>query len=154
MRPGEIEHIFRNTAFAECTDTEKVEAYCAKLEEQVEIEKARRTYYQDIVYSVCNSLEIRPHIIVCGTLHAPTSQTQEAAKQMRAERDRLQTIVDKLPKTADGVPVVPGIKVWHRDYLGVVTEEAGVWKPPFPGLLVCCYSTREAAEAAAKDKDE
>lgn len=29
--------------------------------------------------------------------------------------NRLQAIVDQLPKTADGVPIVPGLEVWIRD---------------------------------------
>ena len=63
---------------------------------------------------------------------------------------RLRSIVDMLPKTADRVPVAPGVDVFHRDFLGGVTEQRAEWAVPFPGLLVCCYSTREAAEAARK----
>ncbi len=60
----------------------------------------------------------------------------------------LQAIVDKLPKTADGVPIVPGMRVYHRDWKGNVTDERTSWAPPYPKVFCCCYSSREAAEAA------
>lgn len=53
----------------------------------LEEERLRRIYYQDIVYSVCNSLDrifgnrpTRGEGIVCGTLEKPTKQVQEAMK--------------------------------------------------------------------------
>lgn len=59
-----------------------------------------------------------------------------------AEVERLQAIVDKLPKTADGVPVVPGMVVWKSN-----CEPTNVGM--LLGTWVCqCYSTHEAAEAA------
>lgn len=71
------------------------------------------------------------------------------------ERDELRAIVDKLPKTADGVPVVPGrdFVYWRYDSEGrrwhvlnrlmVLPVGGGASEP-----LSECYSTREAAEAA------
>lgn len=80
-----------------------------------------------------------------------------------AELAALEAIVEKLPKTADGVPVVPGMKVW-----GVIDgevpmftveivrvdeivghSERGSWG--FNQSTFQCYSTRSAAEAAAKE---
>jgi len=96
----------------------------------------------------------------------------DACRLCRANRQvrELETIVDRLPKTADGVPVVPGMEVW------VPCETAGYWgqKPgkavkfmvdwirsqgtpihlqfvqgqPYQILAERCYSTREVAEAA------
>lgn len=48
-------------------------------------EKARRIYYQDIVYSVCNQIDKIlgrkiPYRIVCGTLNSPTTEVQDAMK--------------------------------------------------------------------------
>ena len=73
------------------------------------------------------------------------------ATALKDDLDRLQAIVDKLPKTADGVPVVPGMEVWvtmtrlrqsHivKDWTEVDEQD---WEKYF-------YSTREAAEAAAR----
>jgi hypothetical protein len=87
-----------------------------------------------------------------------------------AEIQRLRDIIDKLPKTADGVPVVPGMKVY------VPAAVAGYWgqKPgkavefmvdwihseampihlvfiqgqTYQILASRCYSTRQAAEEA------
>lgn len=93
-----------------------------------------------------------------------------------AELDRLHAIVERLPKTADGVPVVPGMKVyaigrhgdieffivasshqWDRmnqlmasDYTAFAVNESGEPIRSFSADVDCCYSTREAA-LAAKD---
>jgi hypothetical protein len=54
-----------------------------ELQQELEREHARRVYYQDIVYSVCNSLDRifgkRPGKgIVCGTADAPSDGVQRA----------------------------------------------------------------------------
>lgn len=76
----------------------------------------------------------------------------------------LEAIVDKLPKTADGVPVMPGMTVFFTtgkgcSVNGIVqhvtsaccgnTSGAGLhwWRSTSD-----CYSTREAAEAAMAEK--
>jgi hypothetical protein len=73
---------------------------------------------------------------------------------------RLQTIVDKLPKTADGVPVVPGMILWPGIF---IPDEQGARIGWYATDLATgdrihqgedtlrigkCYSTREAAETA------
>ncbi len=66
------------------------------------------------------------------------------------ELERLQGIVDKLPKTADGVPVVPGARVWQTpaDWYGVhISMNAGSYCGTLPEWNEV-YSTREAAKAA------
>ena len=65
----------------------------------------------------------------------------------------LEAIVEKLPKTADGVAVVPEETVWFRG-MGLTVRwhhslqrwagVQGSWCPD----ISSCYSTREAAEAA------
>ena len=74
-----------------------------------------------------------------------------------AELQRLQAIVDKLPRTADGVPVTPLMELWHPEApqmsftaLGVSTVNANT--PLGGGDYIdhrVCYSTPEAAEAAS-----
>lgn len=76
------------------------------------------------------------------------------------ELERLWAIVDNLPKTADGVPIVPGMGVWrieHQTALGETVMDVsrlGVHLSGKSDLYfmrdVC--STREAAEAAGKEK--
>lgn len=79
-----------------------------------------------------------------------------------AEIRRLQAIVAKLPKTADGVPVVPGMEV-HELYPSGELFRLEVW---WAGIHAYgfrfgqhntqydyrnCYSTREAAGAAGDE---
>lgn len=88
---------------------------------------------------------------------------------------RLQVIVDKLPKTKDGVPIIPGMTLWDKNLMSFkvkwVSIEMGHMEPEFEGddrplhtnlpngllsmayedrngrfLWWKCYSTREAAE--------
>jgi hypothetical protein len=92
---------------------------------------------------------------------------EERWKQAEAEVARLQAIVDKLPKTADGVAVVPPVSVWIRRQNGRVDEMwvscidwfAQQWifrnwsgpASPQPGTcqdITKAYSTRSAAKAA------
>ncbi len=55
----------------------------------------------------------------------------------------------RLPRTADGVPVVPGQRVYGR--IGDAIEEVEI-QYPRPGVYVGMYSTREAAEAARETR--
>lgn len=65
----------------------EVAAHEADLEHEVEElkkEKARRIYYQDIVYKVCSMIDAAQgnHIskgtgVVCGTLETPSTEVQE-----------------------------------------------------------------------------
>ena len=41
-----------------------------------------------------------------------TLNTQEYIRDLEAENKRLAAIVDRLPKTTDGVPITPGMTVW------------------------------------------
>lgn len=75
----------------------------------------------------------------------------------------LEAIVEKLPKTADGVPITPGMKVWGTSPFGGVRDPATAqlrgFFDEYP-IFACewghnvagreCYSTREAALAASK----
>ena len=76
-------------------------------------------------------------------------------KALASEVGRLQSIVDRLPTTADGVPVVPGIdRVWHPDFQGAGTprdERFAYWACYNRGIGTC-YSTREAAEKARSSR--
>lgn len=106
--------------------------------------------------------------------------TREVA-ELKRERDEYREIVEKLPKTADGVPVVPGDTVWFAaddSQFGKGPHECevkpfwewssdqdqwedseGVWCGMVEAngvgkSLGDCYSTREAAEAAMKEADD
>jgi len=89
------------------------------------------------------------------------------ALEMCDEIDRLQAIVDRLPKTADGVPVTPGMIVWiwskvetpkpspirekrllysYHDWCDVQTGYVSATRKSVP--LCSVYSTHEAAEKA------
>lgn len=89
------------------------------------------------------------------------------------ELERLRELEDRLPKTADGVPVVPGDVLWGQDADGGVVSIAsgkGLMmlddaesfdEPGYPmpedsyyGKPSFCYSTKEAAEAARKGTND
>lgn len=81
-------------------------------------------------------------------------------RRLAYQRDRLWAMVDKLPKTADRVPVVPGMDtVWIDTHTVGLRQSNDIdrngWAS-FGDKHGCCrsrrttecYSTREAAEAA------
>ena len=89
---------------------------------------------------------------------------------LRAEVGRLRAIVEKLPNTADGVPVVPGAKYFllehDRGCLPLVVEgcclnvssqgtplQLEIYETVSPAIRLPgrLYSTREAAEAAGEE---
>ncbi len=82
----------------------------------------------------------------------------ELVTALRTENERLRGVVEKLPKTEDGVPVLVGDYVWFLDYYAdEITKCIVAETSPFPAEdwawwndLSGCYSTREAAEAARK----
>lgn len=91
-------------------------------------------------------------------------------EELKAENARLREIVERLPKTADGVPATPGTRLYpmypvyddeHPDYDDAARLEYCISDPlsgefirEHDGLEIdTCYSTREAAEAAREAKD-
>ncbi len=67
-----------------------------------------------------------------------------AIRALLADHSRLSEIVERLPKTADGVPVAPGTTLWT--VLGGNLEQVQISHGG--GLYTECYSTPEAARAA------
>ena len=85
----------------------------------------------------------------------------ETVERMAAEIERLRAIVEKLPKTADGVPVVPGMPVYHFDVrgrleIGYVDNRMEIRHEPIRSGFECMrwvwWSTQAAAEAAKEKK--
>lgn len=95
------------------------------------------------------------------------SEMEADRQELEAQLSAAQAIIDKLPKTADGVPVVPGMKVWWSHSNGNIDDaevcelrDGGcgviIWDEATGRLAhhleyVACYSTREAAETAQKE---
>jgi hypothetical protein len=78
-------------------------------------------------------------------------------RRSEAEIERLRAIVDRLPKTKDGVPIIPCVdSVWHPDFTGSGTaKECGrAYWACYMRKIDECYSTREAAEAARREAVE
>jgi len=72
----------------------------------------------------------------------------ETVKQLRSDNSRLQGIVDKLPKTADGVPVVPGMVIGK--FVGTAYA-AGAVRYADLGFDICdLYSTESAARESER----
>ena len=87
--------------------------------------------------------------------HGIAASMTVAAKSLRT----LANIVDRLPVTADGVPVVWNQSVWWATASGGVQEMRVVIPRTSPCMndvasnaaaFAKCYSTREAAEAATR----
>ena len=81
-------------------------------------------------------------------------------KTMEGWRDKAAAVVKKLPKTADGVPYVPGDPLWAplvpwentpTSYMFCIGQDPGNWPVRSGKAIKDCYSTREAAEAARDD---
>ena len=110
---------------------------------------------------LADSLRQLNHRLVMGE---PLSTADKAAPVIAADRiEELEAIVARLPKTADGVPVVPGVFVYaEASWLGKHGEIVEfLWEPktvhawnegtPVASWRVKienAYSTREAAERA------
>jgi hypothetical protein len=82
---------------------------------------------------------------------------------LEADLERLRRMVEKLPRTADGVPVVPGMEFWenssgrdptswHAWRFGRVSGILVVDTLVEPLPLFKVYSTLDAAEAASKQE--
>ena len=72
-------------------------------------------------------------------------------KDLRAENERLRAIVDRVPKTADGVFVQDDMPVWYVNAEGQVQQTAIFVMAGYEGqaAVADCYSTYEDAAAAA-----
>ncbi len=78
------------------------------------------------------------------------------------EIESLQAEVDKFPKTADDVPVVPGMKVYRFDPAGYLqgydvgtnkaSDDSSLPSPVYLMFNHNCYSTEAAARAGAEKK--
>lgn len=111
-----------------------------------------------------------PTLTACGKriadLRARLAEVEADRDALARENRRLREIVDRLPKTADGVPTYPGMKVWTHG--GDKELEVGRWltHPPLPVVhrtpagweyagyhlpmpTENCYSTKDAALAPA-----
>ncbi len=73
--------------------------------------------------------------------------------------DEQMAIVDKLPVTADGVPVVPGVAIWLPGYpdpgevfnwVPSINDNVDWPEDAFRAVCADCYSTAEAAREAAE----
>jgi len=82
-------------------------------------------------------------------LESEVFRLQALVALREAEIERLRSIIGRLPKTADGEPVTPGVKVWT--WLGDEPVQEVTMHAWMRGVYVNCYSTREAAEKA-RDK--
>ena len=125
---------------------------------------------------------ISSHLQQLCDQHPLVAGIVEEVTELRAERDRLREIVDKLERTDDDTPMIPGNRYWGicRDRWAEVDDPFAVaeviyWQgggdecfnPKYTFANVedetkylweffevsAVYATREAAEAARKDAD-
>jgi len=81
-------------------ELEALERVKVKLREHLD-EKARRVYYQDIVYYVCNVLDKIDgkhvgHGLVCGTLKTPITEVQDRMDRLEQELRRVTRMCENL----------------------------------------------------------
>ena len=106
-------------------------------------------------------------VFAAESITSLTPETREAVRAALAEIDRLTEIVDKLPKTADGVTIATPCTVYVIETGGKITGHATEYNhgamrvflksrsegtriiDSFLGISAC-YSTREAAEKASE----
>jgi len=106
-------------------------------------------------------MRIRDAIRLWEALGIENGIHEEGVFELAAkEIERLRAIVDRLPKTEDGVIVVPGMNLWcnsdRGEYQWLVTavDTRGYCSGTFHGCSEGphstdhCYSTREAAQRA------
>jgi hypothetical protein len=92
-------------------------------------------------------------VFKCGRKLWP-EDNPETIDCLRRQLSTLQAIVDKLPKTADGVPVVPGMTLWYwskkhgPQRLEAVMRTTDGCNDFDLNIESFLHSTREAAEAA------
>ncbi len=92
----------------------------------------------------------------CGSVTCGESIWKVGYECLERQLAQAQEVIDKLPKTADGVPVVPGMEVFLLTSAGMLVS---FWKeghlisgkPHLPTTL-CWYSTPEAAKVAREAK--
>jgi hypothetical protein len=81
---------------------------------------------------------------------------EREVSNLRQQLAEAQAIIDKLPKTTDGVPVWPGMVVWYLfrgipySTLALAFTKNGRVMSYAGGWTEGVYSTREAAEAAGE----
>lgn len=84
-----------------------------------------------------------------GKFRSAIETVEQWVASADAELTRLREIVEKLPVTADGVSVVPGVdRTWHREHVGGGDYE---WVASLAStashLVTKSYSSLEAAES-------
>lgn len=104
----------------------------------------------ETVEAVCGAMKV-------GADYARQRDGLPTYAELEEKVAELQAIVDKLPRTADGVPVVPGMVLHYRrgwQVLGAMVGEYADREGDWHCVAIDdCYSTRQAAEAA-KGKTE
>jgi len=91
------------------------------------------------------SQDLRDIEAVCKKTGAYETLGPLTLREIADELDRMHAIIEKLPKTADGVTITPGMRVWFVCPLGGTPTNATVSAQT---LGQEGYSTRAAAEAA------
>lgn len=92
----------------------------------------------------------------CRVMARTTDLSREDLAAAKAEIERLQGIVAKVPKTKDGVVVYPGMTIFVMTECDADAQEDIVAEPYADFLsyyrISECYSSRQAAEAGKQEK--
>lgn len=90
---------------------------------------------------------VQEHKRVTDRATTRATRNWHRAEKARAHIAELEAVVGRLPKTADGVPVVPGMELWSSSRLGYSTLSDYAVDPSE------WYSTESAVRAAAEEPD-
>ncbi len=124
-----------------------IESQAAEIE-RLEIEQKTCNGSCDIALA---RRQVGPDAIVPGNARECAELWEREASRQTAKLERLREVVEQLPKTADGVPIVPGMTLYR--YTGSAKEYANLRLSSQFELPVAIwdayFSTDEAAQAAA-----
>jgi hypothetical protein len=151
-----VDHIDDLRRQLETAKTERDEAILSSGSNRIHASVARQELAK--IIGERDKLAARAETLECEgrTLHYDLAMAKSQLEQAQAEIARLREIVERLSKTADGVPMTEGMTAWVPKSAGVIDEVTMMTAyamnaigTPFPAED--CYSTRDAAEKA-KDK--
>jgi hypothetical protein len=109
------------------------------------VEDVEKDDYADDVFSLA-AKTIQKLRAMCVQEAMGRESTDNSNVKLHDKIERLQAVIDKFPKTKDGVTVVPGMVLYLRSNRGL--EELKIDRRYMGDTDFCWYSTKEAAEAA------
>lgn len=122
---------FCNAMIGLCTEISLGEV--STLRETLADEKARRAYYQDLVYAACNAIDEldgkKPGGgIVCGTVKTPSTEFQDAVNRISTELSALRRQVEEARDALKGIfDIIKDEKRMQKQYPAGTCNAEDAW---------------------------